>query len=85
MEIDPADLPPGMEWEEEVWELYERLRTQWRESFNGRTGLDYNPFIKLIEHYQWDLELTIDLLGVIEHTVLDEIEKKRGDGQSGQD
>lgn len=85
MEVDPADLPPGMEWEGEVWRLYERLQTQWHVGMEGRTGLDYNPAIKLIEYYGWDLELAIDLLGVIEHTVLEEIEKKRVERQSSQD
>lgn len=77
-EIDPADLPPGMEWEQPVWELYDdRLRTQWRQSFGGRTGLDYNPAIKLIEHYGWDVDFALDLLGAIEQAVLEKDEKQR--------
>lgn len=81
MEIDPADLPPGMEWEDEVWVLYERIQTQWRVGFGGRTGLDYNPAIKLIELYGWDLELALDLLTAIEITILEEEEKKRVERQ----
>ncbi|MCE5182359.1 MAG: DUF1799 domain-containing protein [Betaproteobacteria bacterium] len=84
MEIDPSDLPPGMAWEAAVWELYERMQTQWRVGFGGRTGLDYNPAIKLIERYGWDLELALDLLGVIEHTILEEDEKKRVERQPSQ-
>lgn len=84
LEIHPDDLPPGLEWEVEVWELYELLGTQWREGLGGRTGLDYNPFIKMIEVYRWDMGLALDLLGAIESTVLEEIEKKRVERQSSQ-
>lgn len=67
-----------MEWEAPVWALYDdRLRTQWRHGFNGRTGLDYNPAIKLIECYGWDLDFALELLGVIELAVLEQDEERR--------
>ena len=71
-EIDPADLPPELEWEDEIWRLFERVRTQWRYSFKGHEGLDYNPAIKLIEYHGWDLDFSLELLQVIESTVMEE-------------
>ncbi|MBU0592439.1 MAG: DUF1799 domain-containing protein [Gammaproteobacteria bacterium] len=75
-EIDSADLPPELEWENEIWRLFERVRTQWRFSFKGHEGLDYNPAIKLIEHYGWDLDWALELLQVIESTVMEERSKQ---------
>ncbi|MBZ0104641.1 MAG: DUF1799 domain-containing protein [Sulfuricella denitrificans] len=75
-EIDPADLPPELEWEHEIWRLFERVKTQWHYSFKGKEGLDYNPAIKLIEHFGWDLDWALELLQVIESTVMKERGKK---------
>ncbi len=75
-DIDPGDLPPDLDWEREIWTLYERIRTQWRYGFNGPQGLDYNPAIKLIEHHGYDLEFALDLLQAIEATVMEERAKK---------
>jgi hypothetical protein len=46
------------------------VRTQWREGFNGRTGLDYGPVIEIIRALGWDLLATLDLLQAIELEVL---------------
>jgi hypothetical protein len=73
-QIDPADLPPQLEWEAPVWdELYRRVRTQWR-WISGldarRTGLDYGPAIAVIEALGWDLLEALDLLHEIELEML---------------
>jgi hypothetical protein len=65
-EIDPDDLPPAMDWEADIWRLYERIRTQWRTGMNGATGLDYNPAIAIIQSKRWRLELALELLQVVE-------------------
>lgn len=68
--IDPADLPPALEWEQPAWELYERLSSQWRYGFGGRTGLDYGPFLSLMRSRGWDIERGTTLLRAIEVEVL---------------
>lgn len=60
-----------MGWEAPVWSLYCRLSTQWRQSFGGRTGLDYNVAVPLIDGRGWRLERALDLLRTIEKTYLD--------------
>lgn len=69
-EPHPDDLPPELGWEGEIWWLWERVRTQWREGMNGRTGLDYNPAISIIRARRWDLPLALELLQVIETIML---------------
>lgn len=68
--VDPEDMPPALEWETPVWELYELLQHQWREGFNGRSGLDFGPAIRIIDARGWDLDLTLQLLHTIEHEIL---------------
>jgi len=70
--VDPADLPPGLEWERPVWDLYARLQSQWRYAgMSGvRTGLDYGPAIEVMRAQGWDVALGIDLLSAIEHECL---------------
>lgn len=81
--IDPADLPPPLAWEGELWRrLYQRVATQWRVGGGGATGLDYGVAVLLIREFGWQLEISLDLLGVIERTVLEEIGKKSDAGQS---
>jgi hypothetical protein len=63
-------MPPALEWERPVWELYERLSNQWRTGFSGRTGLDYGPFISVMQAKQWDIDLGTQLLRAIEHEIL---------------
>jgi hypothetical protein len=66
-EIDPDDLPPSLEWEAPVWELYQRLRTQWRVGPTGKAyGLDYNPAIALMQAAGWDIDIGLELLQVVE-------------------
>lgn len=59
-----------MEWEGDIWQLYERIRTQWRVGMGGATGLDYNPAIALIQSKRWRLDLALELLQVVEFTIL---------------
>lgn len=72
MPINPADLPPVLEWEEPVWQLFQLLATQWRAGFGGREGLDFNPFITLMQARGWDVDLGIRLLRAIESELLEE-------------
>lgn len=53
------------------------MQTQWREGFNGRSGLDYNPVIAMVRELGWPLVQTLDLLQAIEVVYLDEQRKKR--------
>lgn len=69
-EPDPDDFPPGLEWEDDIWQLYERIRTQWRVGMGGAHGLDYNPAIALIQCKGWRLDLALELLQVVELTIL---------------
>jgi sugar phosphate isomerase/epimerase len=64
--VDPADLPPALKWEDAVWKFYERVRTQWRHGFGGRSGLDYGPVVQLAQARGWDIDLTLELIRVIE-------------------
>lgn len=61
------------------------IQTQWRAGFGGRTGLDYNPAIKLIEYYGWDLALALDLLKTVEIKLLEGDAKEDVGQQSSQD
>lgn len=66
-EPDPEDLPPALEWEAEVWGLYERIQTQWRAAGMGRLiGLDYNPAIAIIKANGWPLQRALTLLQGVE-------------------
>lgn len=80
-EIDPADLPPWLEWEGDIWRLlYERIRTQWRVGMRGATGLDYNPAIAIINTYGWRLDLALELLQAVEFGFLEAWKEQRGNG-----
>lgn len=65
-EPDPEDLPPELDWEEPIWDLYERTQTQWRTGLRGPVGLDYNPAIALIHARGWALERALALYQAIE-------------------
>lgn len=61
------DLPPALDWEAPVWALYERLYTQWRVGLRGVPfGLDYNPAIALMQHWEWPIDLGLEMLQAIE-------------------
>ncbi len=64
------DLPPTLEWEEDLWEMYWLLKKQWRVNLNGYTGLDLNVFIPVIEKRGWDLMISLELLSAIEDVML---------------
>jgi hypothetical protein len=83
--IDPADLPPGLEWEKPVWELYELLHGQWRYGFGGRTGLDYGPALALMHARGWDPDLGAALLRAIEREVLNQDAIRREREEPGKD
>lgn len=68
--MDQQDLPPELGWERPVWDLYERLSNQWRTGFSGRSGLDYGPFISIMQSKGWDIDLCTQLLRAIECEVL---------------
>jgi len=69
-EPHPDDLPPALEWESEIWELWRRIETQWRCDMDGPVGLDYNPAIAIIRERRWPIEPALELLQAIELTVL---------------
>lgn len=46
--------------------MYQPLRTQWRSGLNGRTGLDYTPFIALIGALGWPMQRALALLQGVE-------------------
>lgn len=76
--FDPADLPPVLPgWLQDVWRLYELLRTQWR-GMGG--GLDYNVAIELIraERAMENLWQILELLQVVEVEVMKAEEKPSG-------
>lgn len=81
-EIDDRDLPPRLEWEAPVWALYERVATQWRVGFGGRYALDYNPAIALMQANGSDIELGLELLQVVERSIIDaENGRRQQDGK----
>lgn len=64
------DLPPPIEWEAPLWELFARIGGQWRYTMEGRAGLDFAVYIPLIERRGWDLERALVLLRAIEEELL---------------
>lgn len=64
-----------------VWWLYQRIETQWRSGFNGRTGLDYGPAIAIIKDLRWPLTATLGLLSAIENAALEVWDEQRQSGQ----
>ncbi len=83
-DIHPDDLPPLLGWEREIWELYELVSTQWRVGMGGAVGLDYGPFIRLVDDKGFDLAFSLELLKAAEGKALEGMHKGDG-GQSGQD
>lgn len=59
-----------------MWDLYQRLRTQWR--INPATGhaigLDYNPFIALMQAAGMDLDQGLEMLQVVEMEMLRKVD-----------
>ena len=70
VDIDPSDLPPPLEWEQGVYEIYQLIRTQWQYSMAGRTCLMYERAEKIAAARGYDLELFIDCLRAIEYAEL---------------
>lgn len=64
--IDPADLPPALLWEQGVYQIYQRCRTQWTYTMGGRAGLNYALPTQLAQMRGYDMELFLELLQVIE-------------------
>ncbi|MBI3771470.1 MAG: DUF1799 domain-containing protein [Gammaproteobacteria bacterium] len=69
-EPEESDMPPLLEWEAPLWALYQTLKRQWRTGFEGATGLDFNVFLPVIEKRGWDVDLSLELLAVIEGAML---------------
>jgi hypothetical protein len=67
---DPADLPPVLEWETGIWEIYQAIGTQWRASMAGVVGLDYTPAIALMQARGYRIEIALGLLQAIELAIL---------------
>lgn len=60
-------MPPPLEWEAPVWDLYLLISTQWRVGGNGAAiGLDYNPALALMGLWHWPADLGLELLQAIE-------------------
>ena len=54
-----------------MWDLYQRLRTQWRIGGRGEAiGLDYNPAIALMQAVGMDLDQGLEMLQVVELEML---------------
>ncbi|MFH2082076.1 MAG: DUF1799 domain-containing protein [Pseudomonadota bacterium] len=77
-EPEPEDLPPDMDWEEPIWNLYEQIRTQWRVGPDRVIGLDYNPAMALIQTHGWRLEQALGLLQAVEMGFLEAWREKDG-------
>lgn len=77
LKVDPADLPPGLGWEEAVWNLYAQISMQWRRvgAEGRRYALDLGVPIALMREMGWNVPLGIELLQVIEAVILE------GDGE----
>lgn len=67
---DPEDLPPALDWEAAIWQIFEAIATQWRVSMSGAIGLDYMPAIAIIQARGYSLERSLELLQHIERVVL---------------
>jgi len=68
--VDPADLPPALQWEQGVYEIYRLKRTQWHYTMAGRAALNYEAFEKVAMQRGYDIELFDYLLGGIEYAEL---------------
>lgn len=69
--MHPDDLPPALEWELALYQLYVSLRTQWQYSMDGyRLAFNYATAYSMAHHREWDLDLVTELLNVIETAVL---------------
>lgn len=85
IEIDPADLPPALQWEQGVYDIYQIKRTQWFYTMVGRVALNYDAFEKIAEARGYDMELFAGLLRCIEyaemrhdHEAREQEQQKRG-------
>ena len=83
--LDDADLPPRLQWEQGVYEVYQLVRTQWQYTMAGRASLQYAEARVIAAERGYDMELFIDLLRSIEYAELkhdadarEEEKQKRG-------
>ncbi len=57
-----------------AFEMFLRVQTQWRTTFGGRTGLDYNALFVMLEIYAVeDRQTMIEQIQVIERAALIEM------------
>lgn len=60
-------MPPVLQWEAGVWDLYILVSTQWRVGEKGAAyGLDYNPAIAVMQQWGWPLDVGLGLLQAVE-------------------
>jgi len=53
-------------WEAPLWQLYQQLNSQWRYIKATPVGLELSVFMQRIEAKNWDVDLALDLLKMIE-------------------
>ena len=68
--IDPADLPPVLDWERDVYDVYSMVRTQWIFTMAGRAAFNHDAALRIAARRGYDEELFQDLLRTIEYAVL---------------
>ncbi len=86
LEMEDVEAAPHEVWPEnwDMWLLFSRMVTQWRNGFNGPTGLDYCAVYPLIDRMadadDWDYVLDVVRLMEAEalETMRDNREAKRG-------
>lgn len=81
--LSPDDFPPVVVdiWpeNEQAFDLFTALRTQWRIGFGGPTGLDYNVLHHRMDRLGLTPERYDELEGevqILEHAALDELTRK---------
>lgn len=62
----PGDLPPGLEWESVIWDLYLKIRTEWP------LNSDMSTIHLAIQAKGWDLETALSLFGAIDRAITPE-------------
>jgi len=53
-------------WEAPLWRLYQQLNSQWRYVEATPVGLELSVFMQRVEAKNWDMDLALDLLKIIE-------------------
>lgn len=65
-----------------AWVLFADLSTQWRVGFNGMTGLDYTPLMRLLDREHPDANdwrQTFDDVRHLEAAALDQMRENRAE------